>query len=314
MGERKRYRSFVMDSARWDGFELRDDDIIISTPSKCGTTWTQMLCALLVFQTDALPQPLTELSPWLDMQLRPRDVVFDHLAAQTHRRFIKTHTPLDGLPEDDRVTYVCVGRDPRDVSLSWENHLANIDMDTLVSERAAAVGLDDLDELGPPMAPPSDDPVERFWQWAEPDGDHGHETLPGILRHLRTFWGRRDADNVVLLHYGDLSADLPAEMRRLADALSIEISDSKIEELAPAAGFARMRARASELAPVVTQRLWRDDGAFFNKGTSGQWRELLGEDDLRRYAGSVSALASPDLAAWAHTGRAGDGSWDGLGS
>lgn len=35
---------------------------------------------------------------------------------------IKTHTALDGLPWDDRVTYVCVGRDPRDVALSWDNH------------------------------------------------------------------------------------------------------------------------------------------------------------------------------------------------
>jgi hypothetical protein len=51
-----------------------------------------------------------------------------HLASQPHRRFIKTHTPLDGLPFDHRVTYVCVGRDPRDAGFSWSNHLANMDL------------------------------------------------------------------------------------------------------------------------------------------------------------------------------------------
>jgi len=66
MSEQLRYHNLVFDSARWEGFELREDDIIISTPAKCGTTWMQMLCALLVFDTAELPRPLTELSPWLD--------------------------------------------------------------------------------------------------------------------------------------------------------------------------------------------------------------------------------------------------------
>ena len=65
----------VQDSARWDGFRFRPGDIVISTPPKCGTTWTQMICALLVFQTPDLPAPLGELSPWLDMVTRPRTVV-----------------------------------------------------------------------------------------------------------------------------------------------------------------------------------------------------------------------------------------------
>ena len=46
----RRYEATVYDSSRWDGFELRPRDIIISTPPKCGTTWMQMICALLVLQ------------------------------------------------------------------------------------------------------------------------------------------------------------------------------------------------------------------------------------------------------------------------
>ncbi|SVB19317.1 uncharacterized protein METZ01_LOCUS172171 [marine metagenome] len=57
-----------------------------------------MMCALLVFQTPQLPSKLSTLSPWLDWLVNPRDDVSAHLSAQAHRRFIKTHTPLDGLP------------------------------------------------------------------------------------------------------------------------------------------------------------------------------------------------------------------------
>ena len=47
-----RYRSDDEDSGRWSGFPFRDGDIVISTRSKSGTTWMQMICALLIFQTD----------------------------------------------------------------------------------------------------------------------------------------------------------------------------------------------------------------------------------------------------------------------
>src|SRR5206468_2547901 len=128
-----RYRNLVYDSARWDGFEFRDGDIVISTPPKCGTTWTQMLVAMLVFDATEFDRPLALISPWLDMSTRPLDSVLADLDAQTHRRFIKTHTPLDGLPWDERVTYVCVGRDPRDAGLSMDHHMSNMNFDVLLA-------------------------------------------------------------------------------------------------------------------------------------------------------------------------------------
>lgn len=97
------YTSADQDSGRWIGFPFRDGDIVISTRTKHGTTWMQMICALLVFRDPALPAPLGELSPWLDWLVIPKDQVYAMLEVQTHRRFIKTHTPLDGVPLDDRA-------------------------------------------------------------------------------------------------------------------------------------------------------------------------------------------------------------------
>ena len=107
----RQYRAVMFDSARWDDFEFRADDIVICSPAKAGTTWTQMLCALLIFRTDQFDAPLTEISPWIDMFTATRDDVFARLAAQSHRRFIKTHTPLDGIAFPPEVTRICVARD-----------------------------------------------------------------------------------------------------------------------------------------------------------------------------------------------------------
>src|SRR5918995_1926121 len=151
---RTRYRSIIADSARWDGFAFRPGDIVISTPAKSGTTWMQMLCALLIFDGPDFPAPRGDLSPWLDMCDCPLAEVTTDLAAQTHRRFIKTHTPLDGLPLHPDVTYLVVGRDPRDVAISTEHHTANMDFAHFLELRAAAVGNEDLAEL-PPWRVPS---------------------------------------------------------------------------------------------------------------------------------------------------------------
>src|SRR5262249_49965136 len=63
----RRYEASMYDSNRWDGFGLRPGDIIITAPPKCGTTWTQMICALLILQEPELPLRLDTLSPWIDM-------------------------------------------------------------------------------------------------------------------------------------------------------------------------------------------------------------------------------------------------------
>jgi hypothetical protein len=300
---RVHYRCIVADSARWDDFAFRPGDIVISTPSKCGTTWTQMLCALLIFDGPAFPGPLDEVSPWLDMNIRPLAEVTAALAAQTHRRFIKTHTPLDGLPLHPEVTYLVVGRDPRDVAISFEHHVANADSERFLELRAVAIGNEDLAEF-PEDAAPSEDPVERFRIFVTDDapGGGGPPTLASMLQHLDTAWQRRGEPNVFLFHYADLKAELAGELLRLAGVLGIPCSADRARELAAEASLARMRERAAEVAPTASQGTWKDVRAFFRSGGTGEWRDRVSAADLVTYEARVARLVSPDLAAWVHGG------------
>lgn len=290
-----RYQSPDEDSGRWIGFPFRSGDIVISTRSKCGTTWTQMICGLLIFGEPRLPAPLARLSPWLDWLIEPRDDVHARLAAQTHRRFIKTHTPLDGLPYDERVTYLVVGRHPLDMAVSLYHQVANIDR---VRQRQL-LGAPDQ-----PVSAPTARPPLRDWllSWIDHDGDPRQEldSLAGVMWHMSDAWSRRHQPNVLLLRYEDLVADLDGQMRRIADRLGITVPADTWPRLVEAATFTRMRANARELAPDPAGIL-KDPHAFFRRGTPGAGRELLTEEEHAHYHRRAAALGGQaDMLAWLH--------------
>jgi hypothetical protein len=122
------------------------------------------------------------------------------------------------------------------------------------------------------------------------------DSLPGVLWHLSDAWRRRHEPTVVLVHYADLSADLAGEMTRIAGRLGLPAPEP---ELVEAAGFARMRDRAAELAPDPAGIL-KDTGAFFRRGRSGAGRELLTDAEFARYLDRAATMAPADLLDWLH--------------
>jgi aryl sulfotransferase len=295
-GRPVRYQSAEEDSGRWTGFPFRPGDIVISTRSKTGTTWVQMICALLVFQTPDLPTPLGQLSPWLDHLIEPRDTVLARLEAQQHRRFIKTHTPLDGIPLDPRATYIVTARHPLDMYVSLYHQGNNIDR----AKVRQLTGQAEPDQPVPPR-PPRRPLHEAFLRWIDRDTDPRDDMdgLPGVIRHVSGAWARREQLNVVLVHYDELSADLDGQMRRLADRLGIAVPEQTWPALVQAATFDSMRTRASQLLP--SSGILKSEAAFFRRGTSGEGREILTADEVEHYHRRVAQLGPAGLLAWLHS-------------
>jgi hypothetical protein len=258
----------------------------------------QMICALLIFGKPELPAPLCKLSPWLDWLITPREQVFARLAAQQHRRFIKTHTPLDGLPLDPRVTYIVVGRHPLDMAVSLYHQSNNINRER-VRELTGLCGPEDVRKPRPALH-------DWLVSWIESQERPAEQldSLPGVMWHLSDAWARRTRSallqpHVVLVHYDDLSSDLDGEMRRLAGVLGIAIRRPVWAELVRAATFEQMRARAATKAPDPAGIL-KDPAAFFRRGCSGAGHEELQPPELARYYSRAARLAAPGLFDWLH--------------
>lgn len=292
------YQNHALDSTRWDHFLARDDDIIVATPYKSGTTWMQMIVMHLIFQ-DLQMLPVWEFSKWLEKIGTPIEEIITHFEAQTHRRCIKTHLPLDGLKYFPQVKYIVVGRDARDVFISMWNHYSNF-TDAVFNGKN-----NNPNRFGDPFPRPPDD-IREFWRDWMTKGwfDWESEGYPfwSNMRHVQTWWDFKHLPNILFVHYNDLLNNLESEIKRIAHYLNIDLSSDMLSKIAEAVTFANVKQNATQIMPDE-DKTWVDGAnTFFNQGTNGRWREVLTEDDLALYHAAVQRELSPDCAQWLENG------------
>jgi aryl sulfotransferase len=283
----RRYQSSEEDSDRWRRFPFREGDVVVSTRSKSGTTWMQQICLSLVHGSAALPAPLGELSPWVDWLAEPEAVLFARLNAQPGRRVVKTHTPLDGVILDPRAKYVVVVRDPLDMAVSLYHQSDNLDRERIAE-------LTGRPAWTPPPRPPLSEWLVR-WTRARADPMESMDSLAGVVHHTADAWARRDDEQVLVMRYEELVADLEGRIHWLADRLDIRLGSHVWPSLVDGARFGSMRDAADVRTPDQRGVL-KDPAAFFRRGTPGAGREVLGDRDLAAYERTVrDILAAEDI-------------------
>lgn len=280
------------DSTIWNDFSFRDDDIVIATYAKSGTTWMQQIVGQLLFGGDP-DIAVAEMSPWLDLRVPPKEIKLPLVEAQTHRRFLKTHLPVDALRFSPRARYVYIGRDGRDVVWSMYNHHAN-------ANAAWYAALNDTPgRVGPPIERPPGDVLQYWRDWIDRDG---HPFWP-FWENVRTWWQVRQLPNVHLVHFANLKRDMPAEIRRIARFLDIPIDASRWDAILEHCSFDWMKRNAAKSVPLGGA-FW-DAGAevFIHKGTNGRWREVLSRTESAEYERRARAELGEACAHWLATGE-----------
>ena len=272
------YRGVLTTPERWQTWQPRQGDILVCTPPKCGTTWTQTMTAMLLNGSPDLPERVTIMSPWVDADFgAPEDVAAD-LAKQSGRRVVKTHTPADGFPVWDGVTVIAVYRHPLDVFFSLRKHALNM-----------------KDNPDHPMKRPISEALASFLSTSYDFEDFDRDSLATIARHYLETTQSDRLPKLELFHYADMIADQSCTVKRLADILGVGSDDRLIDQITTATGFETMRSEAHKYAPEGGKGFWNDDKAFFDSGGTDKWRGKISDADLALYNARMAELV-PDEA------------------
>lgn len=209
-----------------------------------------------------LGKPVTEATPDEITAVRPKvqAVVKDRTPSVA---LLKTHNMLafvSGIPLINRAVSagaIYVVRNPLDIVLSLQDHLG-----ATIPEAILAMESDNFASLT--------EPRQVFELW-------------GSWTQNVASWTMEKSDPVLVVRYEDMLDNTTAAFRSISDHLRQPVTDAVLAQVIERCSFARLK----EQEEVVGFREKTPRGsAFFRVGRSGQWRDGLTEDHIRRIVGA----------------------------
>jgi hypothetical protein len=229
-------------------------DVVISTYLKSGTNWMTQLAAQTAWAGRARFTHVHELVPWPDAPIPLPATTAAPRRSPGGLQVIKTHEPAGGVPLTDDARYIVVVRDPKDVLVSSHHFVLGI-LGAVLAGHVTPTGW--LDAFC----------SDRFCagSWAA---------------HLAAWWPLRHRDNVLLLTFREMKADLPGVQRRVESHLGLTLDGATRAEVLRLASFAHMKS-VDDAFGSIGPTLRAPPPAMVRAGRVGS-RELYSDADRVR--------------------------------
>lgn len=256
--------------AHFRDYVPRYGDVFVATFAKSGTNWAMQIAQQIAYRGRADFEHIHALVPWPEDEL-PQTASLDDASifrrCPTGRRVIKTHLPARLIPDSDRVRYLTVLRDPKEVLVSAYYFLVGL------------FGL--LDRVS-------------FADWYAQAAQRGPFLL-GWAEHAASMWARRDRPNTLVLSYGEMKADLGRSVDRVADLMGVALSETERAAVVERSSLAYMKRHEAKFAPpAFPMRRPSPLPAMVRRGQAGGGRELM-ETSQRAAVDDVCRSALNDL-------------------
>lgn len=294
-------RDYLSNSMVWEDFLAQggfiEGDIVVADPFKAGTTWTQRIIQQILHNGQEKDGGLSDTSPWLDSSWGDHAEMLKVLKEQRKagkRRVIKSHLPADALPIAPEPRYVFVGRNGKDLGISFHNYLKHFSGRTMSTINRIHA---EWSSNSVPLVIPEE--MQLFFdQWLDTNG----YDCCDLFDVMESWWKLRNESNVLLLHYQELKDDLRAQITRLANFLSIHPKSLRRDAIVEHCSFDYMSARAEKMAPFGGAHM-SSAKAFFHKGLKRDHRTELTPAQVERFDRVALENLGTECAHWLETGR-----------
>jgi hypothetical protein len=179
------------------GISLRPTDVVIAPFGKSGTTWLQQMTHTLRTRGDMDFDDISRVAPWIESST---DLGIDLNAEQkANPRLFKSHLDAQRMPKGGRYINSC--RDPRDALYSMYKFMEGWFIEP------GAISLDDF--------------ARGTFIVAGSPGSSGGD----YWTHLKSWWLRREDQDVLFLAYEHMKDDLEGTVRRVAAFMGVELDN-----------------------------------------------------------------------------------------
>ncbi len=227
-------------------FSPRDDDIVIVTYPRSGTTWMQMILYQLTTDGNMDIPHISVVTPWIERSFCMGLKTPDDFESLPSPRVFKSHMHYSWTPKWP-CRFIYIVRNGKDVAVSYY-HLYK----THLNFKGTFSEFFDLFIRGKLL----------YDSWFE---------------HVAGWWKHKDAPNILFLKYEDLKRDLEGCVREIADFCEIEIQPERFPEILERCSFSYMKTHESVFDPTMEKMLEKGYilNSFFRKGETGQGKQYL---------------------------------------
>ena len=241
-------------------FKFREDDILIMSHPKTGSTWAQETVWLMINNLDIVK------SKKIHKRFRTPALnkIFDENFGEQFfenmegRRVIKCHIPFDFLPDNilERCKVIYMARNPKDTAVSFYHHLKRKGHLTGEFCNFAQLFKDELLQ-------------HSYWN------------------NLLSAWHRRAHTNLKIMWYEDMKADTTAAVEELGQFLQHPLSSEQKSLLCECVSFDNMKKNENAYNNAGFNNNTKENH-FMRKGIVGDWKNHFDAKTNREFNDWIS--------------------------
>jgi hypothetical protein len=238
-------------------FSLNNDDIVVVSFPKSGTTWLQHIVTLIMLDSSKVgdDRNIEQKFPYLEYEYPG----LQEIAKLPSPRLIKSHMPYSSLPADihtGKAKVLYIARNAKDVCVSYYYFARML---SVFSYQGSF--------------------IDFFNQFTSGQVFYGPYWV-----HVGEFWDHRKDNNIHFIQYEELHMDPEKVIRQVAEFLGRTLTDQQVADIVSQSSFKSMKDN-----PTVNYSWWdslglrrKEESEFLRKGVVGDWKNHFTAEMERR--------------------------------
>ncbi|XP_073492106.1 sulfotransferase 1 family member D1-like isoform X1 [Aquarana catesbeiana] len=235
-------------------FQAREDDIMINTYPKSGTTWMSEILDLILNSGDTKKTArgaIYDRVPFLEFAVPNVGKGTEILNSMETQRVIKSHLPMELVPQsfwEKNCKVIYVARNPKDVLVSYYHFYQ------------MAIVHPDPGTFGEFFQGFMDGTI-AFGSWSQ---------------HVKGWWKIRQQKNVLYIFYEDMLEDPKREIKKVLKFIEKDLPDDVLEKIHQHTTFKAMKEnKMSNYSTIPSSVMDHNISPFMRKGVCGDWKNHL---------------------------------------